>query len=120
MKDLQLIYLTNLLTAAVMMEGIEALQGTTAYRQELKNTANRFMKELERYCSEPLGAVWGADDKAMYALMEYQKKVIAQLVTMRPEDIGVVSELIEKYLLHPEEVLTRLEIQIVDSENVPA
>jgi hypothetical protein len=55
----------------------------------------------------------------MYNLMEYQKKVISQLVTMRPENIGIVSELIEKYMEQPAKTLRRMEIKLVDSENIP-
>jgi len=113
--QLQHIYLTTLLSAALCLECLDELKGTTVYRQELKQTGNRFCLELEKLTSKDLGAIWGIDDEAMYELIRYQRKVIEQLQTLRPEDIGVVMELIRKYKEEPETMLQINQIALVDS-----
>lgn len=64
--------------------------------------------------------IWGKDDDAMYALIDYQKQVIQQVARMRPEDIGVVNELIEMYNEDPVGLCAKLGIAIVDSDQIPS
>ncbi len=112
------IVLTTLLSALLTMEGMEQLQDTDAFRQRIKQTGNNFYKELEKYTSQIAPLVWGVDDKAFYLVMDYQKTVLQKLITMKPEDIGVVMAMIEKYEQHPRKTLTRLEIKLTDNSSL--
>jgi len=118
MKSQQLkeIFLTNILACTLVMEGIEALQGTQVYRRELKNAAKSFLRQLETYSSGPLSDIWGNDDKGMYTIMEYQKELLKKIALLKLEDAGVIAAMLDKYAENPEGVLKQLEIQLVDSE----
>jgi len=113
------IYVTCLLSAWLTQELMDELKQTNAYRHELKKTGKMFARELEKITTDDIPLIWGIDDKAMYALLEYQKEVIQALSTMRPEDIGIVKEMIEMYKAHPRKVLNRLQIKIVTSSELP-
>ncbi|RYZ34834.1 MAG: hypothetical protein EOP49_34110 [Sphingobacteriales bacterium] len=118
------IILTTILSCLVTMESMEQLQGLEAYRHEIKQSGNRFFKELSKYTSELVPLIWGIEegkyDETMYMLMDYQQKVIAKLASMRPEDIGIVLAMISKYQEHPRKTLNRLEIKVIDSSAMAA
>jgi hypothetical protein len=115
----QQVFLTNVLSSLLTIEGIEALQETTVYKREIKQYGNLFLKSLLKYSEEPTSLIWGKDDKALYNLIDYQKGLFGKLAKLRPEDIGVISEIVDKYMEHPAKTLKRMEIKIVDSENAP-
>lgn len=117
----ELRYLTTLLSAELVIEAIEGLQDQpNLYRHKIKQFGQPFQRELMDMTSKHVQLIWGKDDAAMYALIDYQKQVIQQVARMRPEDIGVVKELIDIYNEDPEGLRTKLGIAIVDSDQIPA
>lgn len=109
------IFLTNILSCNVTIASIEALQGTEVYRGELKQFGNLFLRHLLRHSTGPTADIWGTDDKSMFLLMDYQTELFEKIGSMKPEDIGVICAMIDKYREQPRKVLNRLEIKLTDS-----
>ena len=85
--------LNALLSSYETLEALERIKHTTLYRHGLKEKIKLSIKELEPFVNQ-LQAIWGFDDTTMYNLMEYNKNLLKQLVSVRPEEKAVISEFI--------------------------
>ena len=110
----QHIYLTALFASLLVVDCMDELEQTPYFKQRLKQTGKPFTRELERVIKVDVPLVWGLDDKKMYMLMEYQSAFIRKLAAMRPEEAGVINEIINRYTESPEQVLQALGLQLVD------
>ena len=108
-------YLFVLLSAETTIQAMEQLQGSNVYRQELKASGNRFMRELISITSKDMALVWGESDETLYKLLDYHKEMIKNIVGLLPEEADVVNCMIGRYKEKPEAVREMLQIQFVDN-----
>lgn len=106
------IYLHSLLSSLLLQEQMDLLQGTSAYRHELKLAAKRLAKELEKIINDDVPLVWGINDPVMFAQMDYQKDLIGKIAGNRADENGIIGKMIDRYRENPEAVCAALQIQI--------
>lgn len=118
-KELYNVYLSSILTSALIIAQMDQLEHTKVYRQDVKAAAKTFIRKLREHSDIPLGQIWGDDDIAMYTVMDYQQKLLDKMAELKPEEYGILLAMLEKYQETPSKVLKRLEIRVVDSSNLP-
>lgn len=106
--------LTAVLTAQMAVFAMDEIAGTYAYRQDVKQSGNRFLKSIEGYTTQLIPLVYGVKDDEMFALMDYMQQTIQQLVTMRPEEMGAISAMIDAYRQNPEQTMEALGMAFVE------
>jgi len=107
-------YLFVLISAEITISAMEKLQGANVYRQELKASGNRFMRELLSMTGKDMALVWGEKDETLYTLLDYHKDMIENITGLLPEEADVVNAIIERYKENPESVKEFLQIQFVE------
>lgn len=108
-------YVLNAIFASMyLVECMDKLRDTDAYRQEVRNKGNMFYNALETYMTKGVAAIWGVKDDTMYKIMDYYRNVAHKLHCVKPEDLGVIEALIDKYRENPEDICNFLNIQVVD------
>lgn len=100
--------LNAILACQMAVFAMDELQGTPDYRHGIKQKGNAFLKEAEAYTSQQTPRVFGVQDDVMYQLMDYQKNFIRAVLKLRPEDMGVIGEIVVQYIENPEAVLQAL------------
>lgn len=71
--------LMNMLIAcSFILDCMDNLRGTSAYKQTFKNKLRQVEPELEKIIDTDLNLLWGADDAALYKLQDGFAKFIAQ------------------------------------------
>jgi hypothetical protein len=108
------IYLQTLLKAWDLQENLDLLKGTTAYRHDLRQNANKLAGSLEKLLSKDMNEICGIEDDVLYKQMDYYKELINKISTLRADENGIVALIIEMYKENPDKVLEALKIQIVD------
>lgn len=112
-ESYQITYLNALMTMFCLIQELDALRATDAYKQKIKNLSIALVKELEKEVDKDLGLLWGTDDPAMYNLLENKKLMLRKMATMRTEYVAGLGQLFEQWERHPELVLHRNGIPIV-------
>lgn len=112
--DYAYVYLQTLLICWNLQENIDLLKGSSVYRQELKQAANRLGKLLEKIINTDMNDICGIQDDALYAQMDYHRDLIRQLASIKAEDNGTIAVIIDEYKKAPEAVLNALNIKVVD------
>lgn len=113
-----IIYLNTLMATNFILTCMEELEGTPIFKQQVKNAANRFKKEILKSTETDLNAVWGIEDESMYNLMDHQEKLLKEIALMRPENYGVLNAMIERYKMSPEAIQNWLGVKIIEKEEM--
>lgn len=108
------IYLQTLLKAWDLQENMDLLKGTTVYRHDLRQNANRLAASLEKLLAKDMNEICGVEDDVLYKQMDYYHDLIKQLSTLRADENGIMALIIDEYKKNPESVLEALKIQVVE------
>ncbi len=90
------IVLTLLCATQVLHETLDDLQGTSLYRQSLKQAAKRFEEELTKVCDPVIKNVLPQDEAIFNLIMEGISSISKELATLDPAVIAKVALLIEQ------------------------
>lgn len=88
----------------------------TFYRHEVKMRVRALKLVLERIAPDGLEQVAGIDNVALFNLMEHKKQLMKKIATLRPEHKSGFNALLDEYLKNPEQLLSKLEIEIIDRD----
>lgn len=109
-------YLNMLVATSFLLAGLDALEGTTLFRQLLKQKAKQFRDELIKQTDKDINGIWGIEDDTYFSIIEAQEKLLKEIATMRPEENEVMLEIINRYKLTPEAFHVWLGIKIIPHE----
>jgi hypothetical protein len=104
--------LNTLFTGWQFLQLLDKIQDTKMYRHRLKQIMKMLMPEIE-ILVDGMEALYDIDIEAMNNLIEYKKRLGLKLVMMRPEIHAGLDEVLETYFAAPEDVLKRLNINII-------
>lgn len=97
--------------AVFAMDGIE---GLPVYSRDVKYTGKKFLKEIEKYTTAMMPLVFGVQDSTLYALMDSINELLQGVVSIKPEDVRVLNVMLETYRERPDEVLSFLDVEMID------
>lgn len=106
----QIKILNTAISAVNTIEGMDSLKGMSIYRQSLKQSGNRFLKELEAFTGEVVPLIWGIDnDESFYKLIDFDKQLNEKIITLLPEDKEIIIDFLERLKLDRDGVIKYLE-----------
>lgn len=117
-KTCHTIFVNLLLATEVIMEGMEALSLTNKFRHSLKQAAQRYYNETEKYSNDEISCLWNTDKDAVYHLMGRMKSLIQKLILVKPEMWGILDEIIKKWEEQPEYIMDVLNIIHGNSDHI--
>jgi len=111
-------YLNILLATNFFLACMDEFEDTPIFRHKLKASAKKFRDMLVDQTEEDMNKVWDIKDQniTMYNLMEHQENVLRAIAVMRPEECGVILEMINRYKMAPEGIKSWLGIRIIEQE----
>jgi len=113
-----IVYLNTLVATNFLLSCMEEFEGTPLFRHNLKALAKRFRDQLIKQTEDDINRIWGIDDSAMYNIMDHQEELLKQISLMRPEECGVITEIIKRYQTSPAAFRAWLGVKIIESEKV--
>jgi len=115
-----IVYLNILLATNYFLACMDELEGVPVFKHKLKQTAKKFRDTLVQQTEDDMNKVWDIKDQntTMYNLMEHQENVLKAIAVMRPEECGIILEMINRYKLAPEGIKSWLGIKIIEQEEV--
>jgi hypothetical protein len=115
----QLIILLNYLITSYLLDAcMWELRDTTVYRQSLKQKLNAVWAELQPIIDRDLKLLDDTDNEAMWGLMEGMRDLTRELAEVRPEQLVALMHIIRKFKESPDEVMERMEVVIVEPQNI--
>ena len=117
--DPLLITLLNYLLTANLLDACHwQLSKTSVYKQSLKNKLAAVQREIEPVISRELKLLEGTDDQAMFCMLEGMDALMVELASVRPEQLVALMHIVRKLKEDPDEVLRRLEVEIVEEQEL--
>ena len=86
---------TAMVSAQILHYVLDELEGTSYYKQNLKQVTKRFQETLTRDCDDVIRAMYDADEVAMNNLQDDIQLVAKSIATMDPKDMLQVKEFIQ-------------------------
>ena len=111
-KDL-FIYSNVVICGELMNNYIDELKDTRLYKQGLKNSCNNAQNEIELMLKKELPRMYEADEMFLNNLMRDFKRLVENITMCGPDDLLVISQIINKYKEDKEAFLEKFEIKLV-------
>lgn len=110
-KDL-FIYSNVVICGELMNNYIDELKDTRLYKQGLKNSCNNAQKDIEVMLKSELPRMYEADEMFLNNLMRDFKRLVENITMCGPDDLLVISQIINKYKEDKEAFLEKFEIKL--------
>lgn len=97
-------------TVLCCTSAMDEIENTSYYRREFKQKGKLFKEEIRKATAQLYGPIFGVNDRVMFDLMSMHEEFIQNMMSMRPEDVGIVNCFLEQYKKDPEKVMELLQI----------
>lgn len=108
-------HLCLLLTSEYYLQLIEHTKGTSVYKGRLKNGCQMVAQEIRLELFPDVNAILQGNDTTLFTISEYIENLFHEIAMLKPENIGVVVEMIKKFKDSPREILEFLNVSYVDA-----
>lgn len=95
--DKQLDYLKVVLLGQLTIEAIEDLQGTTMYRQNLKNQGNKFLNMMEFLISKDYNVVYENNQEMTQNILRKITHLMEKISKSDVNELVMIDNIIDKY-----------------------
>ena len=110
-KDL-FIYANVVICGELMCNYMEELKDTQVYRQSLKNSCNNAQNEIELMLKKELPKMYQVDELFLTNIMNNFKSLVEDVTSCGPDDLLVISQLIQSYKKDKDKFLDKFEITL--------
>ena len=97
MKNNQLEYLKYILLSQLTIEQIDALKGTSAYKQRIKKLLNTTQSELSTFVEANFNNVYDADPTMTTNILNSIDDIITKIATSSLDELVMINSIIDKY-----------------------
>lgn len=105
-------HINVILCAELMVNYQEDLKDTRLYKHSVKQKSKALQEELEKMLKNEFPGLYQADEQFVVNLMQSMKSMIDSISSFGPDDIIVVSQLLEEYSRDKEKFLSIHDIKI--------
>jgi hypothetical protein len=110
-KDL-FIYANVVICGELMCNYMEELKDTKVYRQSLKNSCNNAQNEIELMLNKELPKMYQVDELFLTNIMNNFKSLVEDVTSCGPDDLLIISQLIQSYKKDKDKFLDKFEITL--------
>lgn len=105
-------HINVILCAELMVNYQEDLKDTRLYKHSVKKKSKDLQEELEKMLKNEFPGLYQADEQFVVNLMQSMKSMVDSVSSFGPDDIIVVSQLLEEYSRDKEKFLSIHDIKI--------
>lgn len=109
-------YVNFIICAELMQEYISDLNGTSVYRQEIKNRCKLLSTDLDKVLSISLPKMFSADEQFTINCMKELKNLVENISSLSMNDLIVYSQLIKDYKENPDRFIDKHQLTLTKIE----